>query len=241
MVSPALDLDVEIARDWTSDPAFATDFTDRWRYALGATWAPAPAFSLLARYSGFTGTNDDAAALERGYYDPETLEENFERDSTGHNFLALGTWVPAADLTFVLSYNYSRNDIEQDQIIGTASYPHLAFRSDDTPFESLYQIGRLEAVWAATKQLRLTCGGTVMAGEETWEPEVDGRPELTAGLSDIARQEFTKYMIDAEAEYDFSRSLSLSLAGFYADYDDRTDDAGDGSGGGVLVSLSKRW
>jgi hypothetical protein len=240
-VSPSLDLEAELARDWTADPAYATDFTDRWRYALGATWAPAPVFSLLARYTGFTGTNDDAAALERGYYDPETLEENFERNSTGHNFLALGTWVPAAKLTFVLSYNYSRNDIDQDQILGTASYPDLSFRSDDNPFESLYQIGRLEAIWAATKQLRLTCGGMVIAGEETWEPEVDGRPELTAGLSDIALHEFTKYMLDAEASYDFSRSLELSLLGFYADYDDKTDDGGDGSGGGAMVTVSKRW
>lgn len=240
-ISPTLDLEAEIARDWTGDPAFATDFTDRWRYALGGTWAPAPAFSLLARYSGFTGTNDDAAALERGYYDPEVLEENFERSSTGHNFLALGTWVPTADLTFILSYNYSRNDIDQDQVLGTASYPDLSFRSDGNPFESLYQIGRLEAVWGVTKQLRFTCGGMVIAGQETWEPEVDGRPDLTAGLSDIARQEFTKYMVDAEADYDFSRSLALSLMGFYADYDDKTDDVGDGSGGGVMVTVSKRW
>jgi hypothetical protein len=240
-VSSSLDLEAELARDWTADPAYATDFTDRWRYALGATWAPAPAFTLLARYSGFTGTNDDAAALERGYYDPETLDENFERDSTGHNFLALGTWMAAEDLTFVLSYNYSRNDIEQDQVIGTARYPDLSFRSEGNPFESLYQIGRLEAVWGLTNQLRLTCGGMVIAGEETWDPEIDGRPELTEGLSAIARHEFAKYMVDAEASYDFSQSLSLSLAGYYADYDDKTDDAGDGSGGGVMATVSKRW
>ena len=81
----------------------------------------------------------------------------------------------------------------------------------------------------------------IIDGKESWEPEVDGRPDLTEGLDDIARSDFAKYMVDAEVSYDFGTGLGLTVAGYYADYDDKISDSGDGSGGGVLATVSKRW
>jgi len=240
-VSRQLDLEAELARDWISDPAFATDFTSKWRYTLGAVWTPAGTFNLLARYTGFTGENDDDAALQRAYYAPPAPLENLKRESNGHNLLAVATWMPAEMLTLVLSYNYSLNDIQQDQIIGTPSYPDLSTLSESTPFESMYQVAHLKAVWAATKQLRLTLGGMVIDGEETWEPESPADPSLTDGLSDIAHNEFAKYMVDAEADFAVSDSLGFTLAAFYADYNDKAHDVGDGSGSGVLATVTKKW
>jgi hypothetical protein len=149
--------------------------------------------------------------------------------------------MPAETLTFVLSYNYSLNDIKQDQLVGTASSPALTFLSEGTPFESMYQIAHLNAVWAATKQLRLTLGGMVITGEETWEPESPGDPSLAAGLSDIAHNNFVKYMVDAEADFAVSDSLGFTLAAFYADYDDKIHDGADGNGGGVLATITRKW
>ncbi len=240
--SPGLDLEAELARDWIEDPAFATDFTDRWRYTLGALWTPAGSFSLLARYTGFLGENDDEQALSRGYDEPsEAAVQGLKRDSDGHNLLAAATWTPAETVTFLLSYNYSLNDIRQDQLLGTAAYPDRVFLSEESPFESTYQIGRVQAVWSPADVLQLTLGGMIIDGEESWEPEVAGRPEITEGLAESARHDFTKYMLDAEVRYDFSRGLGLTVAGYYADYDDKVSDSGDGSGGGVLATVSKRW
>jgi hypothetical protein len=240
-VSRQLDLEAELAKDWISDPAFATDFTSKWRYTLGAVWTPSGVFNLLARYTGFTGENDDDAALQRAYDLPPAPLENLKRKSDGNNVLAVATWMPAEVLTFILSYNYSVNDIDQDQLLGTASSPAFTFLSEDTPFKNMYQIAHLEAVWAATKQLRLALGGMVITGEETWEPESPGDPSLAAGLSDIGHSEFTKYMVDGEADFSVSDSLGFTLAAFYADYDDKIHDGADGSGGGVLATVTKKW
>jgi len=81
----------------------------------------------------------------------------------------------------------------------------------------------------------------VIAGEETWDPESTADPSLAAGLSDIAHTEFTKYMVDAEADFSLSDSLGLTLGAFYADYDDKTDNRRDGSGGGVLATVTRKW
>ena len=227
-VSRQLALEAELAKDWISDPAFATDFTSKWRYTLGATWSPAGAFNLLARYTGFTGENDDDAALQRAYYEPPTPLTDLKRKSDGHNLLAVATWMPAETLTCVLSYNYSLNDIQQDMLVGTANSPTLTFLDEGSPFESMYQIAHLNFIWAATKQLSLTLGGMVIAGEETWDPESLADPSLAMGLSDAAHREFAKYMVDAEADFSLSDSLGLTLGAFYADYDDKVNDRGDG-------------
>jgi hypothetical protein len=240
-VSRQLALEAELAKDWISDPAFATDFTSKWRYTLGATWSPAGAFNLLARYTGFTGENDDDAALQRAYYEPPTPLTDLKRESDGHNLLAVATWMPAETLTCVLSYNYSLNDIQQDMLVGTANSPTLTFLDEGSPFESMYQIAHLNFIWAATKQLNLTLGGMVIAGEETWDPESTADPSLAMGLSDAAHREFTKYMVDAEADFSLSDSLGLTLGAFYADYDDKVNDRGDGSGVGALATVTKKW
>jgi hypothetical protein len=149
--------------------------------------------------------------------------------------------MPADTLTCVLSYNYSLNDIKQDMLVGTASHPPGSFLDEGSPFENMYQIAHLNFIWAATSRLDLTLGGMVIAGEETWEPESAADPSLATGLSDIAHSKFTKYMIDAEADFALSDSLDFTLGGFYADYDDKIDDRGDGSGGGVLATVTKKW
>lgn len=240
-VSGNLSLEAELARDWTDNPAYPTDFTDRWRYRLGANWAPSPALGLIASYTGFLGTNDDEESLQVAYYDPPALAENFKREVDGHNILAAATWMCTDGVTLTLSYNYSLNDISADQIIGSADDEGFNFRSDNTPFESRYHIGGARADWAVSEMLRLALGGTVIAGDEKWEPAVAGRPDITAGLSETARAEFTKYMIDGEVGLDLTGGMGLTLAAFYADYNDKVENINDGSGGGVGATITKRW
>ena len=45
----------------------------------------------------------------------------------------------------------------------------------------------------------------------------------------------------AEADYEIMPGTSCSLSGFYADYNDQVDNANDGSGGGVMAAVKKKW
>lgn len=233
----SLKLEAEIARDWQEDPPYATDFTDRWRYMLGAVWGPSPLLSFQAIWRGYRGTNDNGDSLTRAYYGLTEAPEDFERSTKGDAVNAVALWVPAEPWRFVLSYAYTVNGVDQDMLLGTAIYPDRVYRVDDSPWDADTQVANLEISWAATKQLGLTLGGLFVTGAETFEPEF----ALSEGISGSAESEFTKLMGSLEIVYALTASFDLNLSGYWADYNDEQDDGRDGRGGGVVASISRKW
>ena len=235
--APALELEGELAWDWQENPAFATDFTRRWRYMLGAVWGITPDFNLQAFWRGYRGENDDEESLTLAYYDLAATPENFKRDISGDVLQAVAHWTPAKTWRLLLSYAYTMNGVDQDMLIGTASYPDRNSRVEDAPWDARTQVGNLEIEWAATSQLTCTLGGLASTGKETFEPEFS----LSEGLAEAADSEYLKLMGSLEFDYTFTDSLGVTLAGYWADYDDKKNDLNDGDGTSVVASIRKSW
>jgi hypothetical protein len=231
------DLDGLVAQEWTADPFYATETTRLTRYGLGATWTPAPVFSLRLGYAGNHGLNDDAAALERGYAKLATLDEGFSRKVTGNAVNLLASFTPAPAFTLTAAYSWSDNGIEQDMRFGTPSAGNLSYVSENTNWSGRTQVANLRAIWAATSILRLTGEGLWVNGRESYEPDF----AADADLEEFGTEESTKIYTTLGAEISLTKTLGLSLTGFWTAYDDKQDDKGDGHAMGLLATIDARW
>lgn len=232
-----LDLDGTLAQEWTADPAYATDSTSLTRYGLGATWAPAPVFSLRFGYAGHAGANDDEAALERGYAKLAALDKGFSRKVTGNAVNLLASFTPAPAFTLTAAYSWSDNAVEQDLRIGTPSAGSLSYVSKDTTWSGRTQVANLRAIWAATSYLKLTGEGTWVSGRESYEPNF----AADADLEEFGTEEITKLYTALGAEVSVSKTLGFTLTGFWVAFDDQQDEKEDGHALGMLAAIDLRW
>ena len=53
--------------------------------------------------------------------------------------------------------------------------------------------------------------------------------------------EFTKVYAGLGAEVSITKTLGLTLTGFWTAYDDRQDEEGDGHALGMLATIDARW
>ncbi|MHB8835628.1 MAG: hypothetical protein ACYC9Y_07960 [Candidatus Methylomirabilia bacterium] len=232
-----LDLDGTLAQEWTTDPAYAIEATSLTRYGLGAAWAPDTVFSLRLGYAGYSGTNDDEAALERGYAKLAKIDEGFSRKVTGNAVNLLASLTPAPAFTLTAAYSWSDNGIEQDLRFGGPSGGTLSYVSEDTAWSGTTQVANLRAIWAATSRLKLTGEGTWVSGRESYAPDF----AADADLKEFGTGEFTKLYAALGAEISVTKTLGCTLTGFWSAYDDRQDEKGDGHALGMLAAIDVRW
>jgi hypothetical protein len=235
--SSALSLDASLGREWTDGPAYAVETTGITRFGLVATWTPAPVLLLRAGWDGFRGENDDREAIQRAsaVLPPDTGSP--KRSVSGDAFTAMAAYTPAPAFNLTASWSLTDNGVEQDLIFGSPANPTFSFLSPDTSWSGRAQVADLRARWACSSRLALTAGAMWIDSLESYSPNF----AQGVGLEEISTVEFTKLLGSLQAELRVTGAVGLTLAAFWARYDDEADDAGDGTAQGVLAAVDVRW
>lgn len=234
--APTLSLEASLGREWTDSPLYSIETTELMRYGLGGSWTPSPVFLFRATWQGFRGKNDDAEALQYAYAGSPKLSDP-ERSVHGDSLSIMASFVPAPAFSLTASWTLTDNDVEQDMIFGNVSNYGFSYLSPDTDWSGRSQVASLQARWKLSRRLTLTAGGSWVESLERYTPTF----EEGDGLEEASTVEFTKLLGSLEAEVRLTDAVGLTLAAFWAKYDDRVDDADDATARGLLAAVGYRW
>jgi hypothetical protein len=234
-----LELDGQLGQEWTTDPEYAIDNTRLTRYGVGAGWTPSTLFALHASYRGSHGSNTDAASLQRAYSKQAAVDQGFDRSTNGNSYTVTAAFTPDADLAFTAAYTSSDSGIVQDMMFGAPSKANAGnfYVSPDTSWSGRTQLADLRAAWSATRRLKLTAEGMWIRGHESYDPNF----AADSTLQELSTLDFAKVYASLQADVQLSDGIGLTVTGFWTQYDDRQDNAGDGRALGALAAVDVRF
>ncbi len=232
-----LALDATLGREWTSGPVYAIESTTVARYGLGATWTPLRTLVLRAAWQGLRGENDEPDALQRSWAARPAGDSDLLRTVTGNAYSASASFLPTAAFDLTLSWNLVDNGVEQDLLLGSPANAGYSFLSRDTDWSGRSQLASVRARWAASRRLTLSAGGLWVDSLESYTPTV----AKADGLEELSTVDFTKLLGSLQAEVRLNDAVGLTLAAFWARFNDQADDAGDGTAEGLLAAVDFRW
>ncbi|HEY5999704.1 MAG TPA: hypothetical protein VI078_10475 [bacterium] len=235
-LSQQLQLDGSLGNEWTDDPVYALENSTILRYGLGGSWTPAAALLVRLSWQGYRGENDVQDALQRAYA-ARAPYDDLDREVNGDAFSALVSYAPTKAVSLSAACSLADNGIDQDMIFGSPDAPTFSFLSRDTEWTGRVEMLDLRASWAVTKRVTLTAEGMWIDSLEHYAPTF---PE-GGYLKQISTVDFTKLYATLAADVRLTERFGLLVSGSWADFEDRVDDANDGSTLGATVGVNVRW